>query len=134
MLSAALSQPIDVKAKLYENIAQALTGNRVVKVSAFCPHLQDVVKHAKNLQLTDDCTRADCHLADTEYALPRHCREDGKPLFLNSYQSLRRSKFAVGALFWQKGRPTLIFLRKRLEYLNIRLPSDFEHHIEERLW
>ena len=51
-------------------------------------------------------------------------------LFVTDYKLLKKYKNAVGAFYWKKGRPTIIFIRERVERKNISLPSSLEKYLE----
>jgi hypothetical protein len=54
----------------------------------------------------------------------------GVMLFMTTYGAYRSTPEAVGALFWQKGRPTLLFHRKVLQQRGLSLPKAL-HAYEE---
>jgi len=37
----------------------------------------------------------------------------------------------VGGFFWQKGRPNIIFLERRIKALHIQLPQDLQEFVDE---
>lgn len=57
-----------------------------------------------------------------------------KPLLTLDYGTLRDYPNAVGAYFWQKGRPNIIMIRARLDRERIRLPAEFDRYIEDSIW
>ena len=46
-------------------------------------------------------------------------------LFATKYSLLEENKDVVGALYWRKGRPQLLFILPRLKAYNIQLPDEF---------
>lgn len=57
-----------------------------------------------------------------------------KPALTLDYDLLRRYPYAVGAYFWQKGRPNIVMIRSRLEKVGIVLPPDFDRFIDNTIW
>lgn len=49
------------------------------------------------------------------------------------YSLLEKDDRIIGALFWQKGRPNLIFIRERMKRNNLTLSPEFDKYIEESL-
>ncbi len=81
-----------------------------------------------NLQVVNNCKEADIVLLSTLKDLPKGCKE--KILFGTKYKHLR-NKQVVGAFFWQKGRPNILFYEKRLQKQGIKLDASFKKYIEE---
>lgn len=52
-------------------------------------------------------------------------------VLVTSYALLKNNKRAIGAFYWKKGRPTIIFIRQRLKEQNIVLPSSMEKYYED---
>jgi len=50
------------------------------------------------------------------------------PDFATKYSLLEANKDVVGALYWRKGRPQLLFLLPRLKAHHIRLPDEFSNY------
>jgi len=77
---------------------------------------------------TYECSDADFVIVSTLDMLPQSC--DGKLTFTNKYRLFMKEDRIIGAFFWQKGRPNIIFGKKRLERENITLSADFQKYIE----
>jgi hypothetical protein len=54
-------------------------------------------------------------------------------LITTEYALSEKDDRIVGAFFWQKGRPNLLFLRGRLEKAHIILGREFDKYIEDEL-
>jgi hypothetical protein len=57
-----------------------------------------------------------------------------KPILVLRYDLLKLYPSAVGAYFWQKGRPNIVMIRPRLRRAGIHLSGEFERYIESTLW
>ena len=55
-------------------------------------------------------------------------------LFVTKYQLLKISEDVVGAFYWKKGRSQLLFIKKRLERHNIKLPTEYQNFMIDALW
>jgi hypothetical protein len=56
------------------------------------------------------------------------------PVLTLDYNLLKRYPNAIGAYFWQKGRPNIIMIRSRLEKAGIRLPREFDRFTDDTIW
>ena len=54
-------------------------------------------------------------------------------LITTEYSLLIKEPRVVGAFFWQKGRPNILFVRKRMQEVNITLGREFDKYIEDEL-
>jgi len=54
-------------------------------------------------------------------------------LFTTEYSVFKHNDKVIGAFYWQKGRPNLLFLRSRLKDSNLNLGTEFEKYIEDEL-
>ena len=54
-------------------------------------------------------------------------------LFVTDYHYLKDSEDIVGAFYWRKGRSQLLFINKRLEQQNIRLPKAYQNFMIDEL-
>ena len=53
---------------------------------------------------------------------------EDKPFFTSKYKTLKENKNAIGAFYWKKGRPNIIFVKSRLEYFELQLPQKFKKY------
>ena len=80
------------------------------------------------LNIVTECTKADIVILSTTKNIPSECKE--KILFGTRYSHLKNSN-VIGAFFWQKGRPNILFYQDRLEQNSIKLDSSFDKYIEK---
>jgi hypothetical protein len=59
---------------------------------------------------------------------PQQC--SNKPIFTNNYRLFKNFPQIIGAFFWQKGRPNIIFDAERLKEQNIVLDPSYDKYIE----
>jgi len=84
-------------------------------------------KYPRGLKIINTCCMADIVIISTIDNLPQQCQE--KIIFGTRYSHLKNPS-VVGAFFWQKGRPNILFYQERLEKKNIQLDSSFNKYIE----
>ncbi len=121
-----LADDIQLAIKIYSSIAYECTGkvNPKIYLHGDLGMLYDV----DSINRTHKCSDADFVITSTLKQLPPKCED--KIIFTNKYRLFQESKQIIGAFFWQKGRPNIIFDRERLKNQNIKLSNSFEKYIE----
>ena len=72
---------------------------------------------------------ADLILASKESSI---LNNPNKIIFVNNFYLLQKYRNnVVGGFFWQKGRPNIIFLERRIKALHIQLPQDLQEFVDE---
>lgn len=57
-----------------------------------------------------------------------------KHIFVLNYDLLETIPNSFGAFFWKKGRPNIVFIKPRLKEQLLKLSSELEPYIEEKIW
>ena len=117
---------IELESAIFNKVLTAVTAKERPKVYIY-QHNDSLEKYPGKLQLVKDCKDADIVLVSTLKNLPKEC--EGKILFATRYSHLLNPN-VIGAFFWQKGRPNILFYKYRLEEKNIQLDKSFEKYIE----
>ncbi len=96
-----------------------------------------MVEDIADLKLVDDDTYFElvqnCNQSDIILIKKNNKHEDcsGKPLvFATSYVGIKNYPESVGAFFYQKGRPNIIFNKKVLDKRDIKISQKFNKYIE----
>jgi len=89
---------------------------------------EKIRRFSDKLRLVRECGEADVLLLTGRVRLEGECRI--KPAFSLDRRLLMRWENCIGAFYWKKGRPNIIFLRERLKKLRIDLPSEYDRFIE----
>jgi len=89
--------------------------------------ISSLQKYPGNIKIVKKCEKADLVILSTTKNIPKECAD--KILFGTRYSHLKNFN-VIGAFFWQKGRPNILFYKKRLEKQNIKLNSSFDKYIE----
>ncbi|MCD6190081.1 MAG: hypothetical protein J7K14_00890 [Sulfurimonas sp.] len=90
--------------------------------------IESIEKYPGNLKIVTECKDADIIILSTTRDIPKECNK--KLLFGSRYSHLKNPN-VIGAFFWQKGRPNILFYQKRLNTHHIKLNSSFNRYIEE---
>lgn len=97
-------------------------------------HKEDITIYSNDTKLKlktiKDCQEAEAFVVNSISEIPTHCQSNKKIIFLTNYKEYKKTKDAIGVLFWQKGRPNLILNEKKIKELSIKLPEEFAPYIE----
>ncbi len=116
----------EIAIKIYLSIAKACTDKSDPKF-----YLHGTIKELRNnkaITAVYTCEEADFVVLSTMDQLPAECKE--KPLFATRYKIFMKNPETIGAFFWQKGRPNIIFHRESLEKHHISLGASYDRYIE----
>ncbi len=127
-ISSLLSSDIGrLQAKILSTIAHALVDKNSLNVCLDDKDLNSSRKYAKSLKFVS-CSKADIVFTSKVEDINMKCKTG--LVFATSYYLYRHSPMVVGAFFWQKGRPNIIFRKKQLEKLGIKLSREFNKYVE----
>jgi hypothetical protein len=111
--------------KIVEFVLLAI--DRDIKVYADESRKIELLKKSR-LKRVDNCSKASIVYASS---LPPQCRD--KPLFTDSYRTFRDSSNAIGAFYWRKGRPNILFLKPRLSKFNLKVSKKLRKYLLDEL-
>jgi len=126
------SKEIELEAKIISNIVQSLKFEHD-KVSLYIPQISETEKsiYSGYFNIASSCNDADFVFVKNEKTDNQLCNGNKKIFFTNSYDTLLKNKQFVGAFFWSKSRPNVVFVKDRLISNNIVLPDIYTKFIEE---
>lgn len=97
-------------------------------------HKEDITVYSNDTKLKlktiKDCKAAEAFVVDSISEFPTYCQDVKNIIFLTNYKEYKKTKNAIGVLFWQKGRPNLILNEKKIKELSIELPKEFDPYVE----
>jgi len=125
--SIVLASDIKLASSIFNAIAIDLTKKDKPKVYLH-ENIKSIQQYPKNLDIVKNCKIADIVILSTIKDIPSLCKD--KILFGTRYTHLK-DKRVIGAFFWQKGRPNILFYRDRLEKRYIKLDASFDKYIEK---
>jgi len=127
LISTIYSSDAKLASTLFNKIANAVTQKTNPNVYIYS-EIESIEKYPINLVLINNCSKSDIVFLSTIKNIPKEC--SNKILFGTRYSHLKDTR-VIGAFFWQKGRPNILFYRDRLEKNNIKLDSSFNKYIED---
>ncbi len=117
----------DIKVKIVVTIAHALVKSKNVKVDLNDKNFLYGINGKKgDVVFVKNCKKADIIITDSIKYIQKNCRN--KLIFVTNYRAYKTTPNAVGALFWQKGRPVIIFNKKVIRKKHINLPDQFKQY------
>ena len=126
------NKEIELEAKIISNIVQNLKlGND--KIFLYIPEISETEKNIYSgfFNIANTCSEADFVFVKNEKTSNQPCSGNKKIFFTNNYDSLLKNKQFIGAFFWSKSRPNIVFVKNRLVENNIELPEIYNKFIEE---
>ncbi len=127
-------EEIKIEVKILEKISIDIVKKTPVKVFVIGYNKNQIKKYAKRIVIVEDCNKADIIIAkEKSQILKTSCKKKIPGIALN-YSLLKENPNFIGALFWYKGRPNLVFISFRLEDFKIKLPGSYSRYIEEKIW
>ncbi len=120
---------IDLEAKIIAKIAKSSIKD---EVKLFIPNISDIEKnvYSKYFSLSDNCESSNFVFVKKRSDSTNLCSLDNKLFFTNNYRRLLLDKKFYGAFFWNKSRPNIVFIKRRLEENNINLPKSYDQFVE----
>ncbi|WP_156957501.1 hypothetical protein [Hippea jasoniae] len=119
----------DLKLRLLSSIAHIICSQREVKIYLADKSFIQLPQNKYNLRFIKNCSKANLVLTSTLSNLNSTCLK--KPIFVTDYgEYIHHKNLIIGALFWQKGRPVLLFIKKNLERFHVKLPPTYSSYTE----
>ncbi len=101
------------------------------KINVYIKCKNSTLKDNKHIKIVKEYKKADIVIIDHKTSLPGDCQV---PIFTLDYNLLKEYPEAIGAFFWQKSRPNIVFISPRLKKFHILLPKEFDEYIESKIW
>lgn len=127
ILSPLFSSEIKTASKIMEKISTVLIKKEITSVITNDTRNTEIVSLSKIMKNISSCTNADIIITHSKNI--QKC-DDKVLVFVTNYLAFKALPHAIGAFFYQKGRPNIIFREANLKKHNIILPSEFNKYIE----
>jgi len=82
------------------------------------------------IDVLPSCTDATL-IIDTKHNIVKGNECEAIPRLSNDYRLMVRKKDEIGAFFWMKGRPTIIFSKPRLQRFGLTVAPELQDYLEE---
>jgi hypothetical protein len=127
ILSPIYSSEIKTASKIMGKISSVLIKKENTSVLTNDARNEEIVSYSMKMKNISSCNNADMIITHTK-DIPKCDKE--VLIFVTNYLAFKALPEAVGAFFYQKGRPNIIFREENLAKYNIVLPSEFNKYIE----
>ncbi|ARU47704.1 hypothetical protein FA592_09665 [Sulfurospirillum diekertiae] len=123
------SKEIELEAKIISEIA---TSSLHEEIKLFIPNMSEMEKkvYSQYFTLTQKCETSNFVFVNKTVDRETLCDNTKRLFFTNNYRKLLSDDKYYGALFWNKSRPNIVFIKNRLDKKAIVLPSTFNQFIE----
>ncbi len=120
---------IELEAKIISKIAKSSMKD---KVKLFIPNISSMEKdvYSKYFTLVENCESSNFIFVKKAFDSKNFCSQKNKLFFTNNYRILLQDKRFYGAFFWNKSRPNIVFIKRRLEEKSIKLPKNYDQFVE----
>lgn len=120
---------IELEAKIIAKIAKNSIKD---KIKIFIPNISNMEKdvYSKYFTLADSCESSNFVFVKKAIDGKGLCSQNDKLFFTNNYRRLLLDKRFYGAFFWNKSRPNIVFIKRRLEEKSIKLPKSYDQFVE----
>ena len=119
----------DIDIKIWKRIIKDLSLEEY-KIYTVDEKLKDILCKIPGITIVEDCEVATL-IIESKKAVVKDSRCENIPRLSNNYRLLLTQPNEVGAFFWMKGRPTIIFSRQRLEKFGLKVDIELQDYIEE---
>ncbi|WP_457597456.1 hypothetical protein [Hydrogenimonas sp.] len=133
LVGAMAQEALDLQMRIIENLSHLLLRHEPAPRVYLGPSIE-LPEDRSGLTIVPvrDCMKAQILFVRQIDDSIASCLADGRRLlFTLSYREyLRHRDRAVGAFFWQKGRPNIILNGELLERLGVEIPRKYEKYVE----
>ncbi len=120
----------ELEAKIITKIAKDILHNKEIKL--YIPNMKPMDKeiYSRDINVVDSCEKANFVFIKSNSEID--CPNGTKVYFFtNNYRKLIKNENYIGAFFWSKSRPNIVFVENRLSKNNINLPKEYEQFVED---
>ena len=120
----------NMETQIIERIATSLFPQQKITAWGETADQKNMIRQSAKIKEASDSSDADLIIVSKH--LPQNLSSNCV-IITTEYTLLKKDERIIGAFFWQKGRPNLLFLRPRLQKANVKLGHEFDKYIEDKL-
>ncbi len=126
IISRTNEKDIKYEIKILEKIAEDITHKNKINVYVIGYDRKKIINFSNHFILVEDIQKADIVIVDK---YKRISELKNKIILTTDFNLLKEIPESIGALYWKKGRPHIIFIKERLKDYNIKLSDDYKRYI-----
>ena len=112
---------------IIERMLSSIVPQKNINVYVDNPELKKLLETSQIFTFQNDCSEADFIF------LPfKHKSKCDKPAIVFNFKEFRTTSNAIAVFFWQKGRPTIRFSSKRLNYFGLHVNGELVKFVSTR--
>lgn len=115
---------------IIEKIAASLFPSQKITAWGETADQKNMIQQSNKINAVENA--ADARLIIVAKKIPQNLFKNSI-IITTEYSLLEKDDRIIGAFYWQKGRPNLLFLRERMEKAHITLGHEFDKYIEDSL-
>lgn len=119
-----------IEAQIIDKIVVSLFPGQKITVWGETVDQKNMIKQSTKISRVESSSNADLIIVTKN--IPQNL-SDNCVIITTEYALLKKDERIIGAFFWQKGRPNLLFLRPRMQKANVNLGHEFDKYIEDEL-
>lgn len=119
-----------METQIIERIAASLFPKQTIAAWGETADQKNMIRQSEKIKEAVDSSHADLIIVSKN--LPQNLSSN-TVIITTEYGFLKKDERVIGAFFWQKGRPNLLFVRPRMQKANISLGHEFNKYIEDEL-
>jgi hypothetical protein len=118
---------IETASKIYDKLFYAVFEKTNIKVFVNDDEYKQMILSSKNLVLSESINMSDIVIVTSENDL---INIQDKVAFAIEKSLLEKNTNIIGAFYWNKGRPEIIFIKDRLAHYNLKITESFEKYVK----
>ena len=116
---------IETASKIFDKLFYAVLQKEEIFVFTKDEEYKKVFINSKYLKIVDNPIKCDIILANDKNDLKN---SNNKIVFTNEKELLEEQENVIGAFYWNKGKPEIVFMKERIEKNNLKLQEGFEKY------
>ncbi len=126
VISRSNEKDVKYEIKILEKIAEDITHKSLIKVYVIGYDKKKIKNFSNHFKLVEQIDDADIVIVN-KYKKIHQLRN--KIILTTDFSLLKEIPESIGALYWKKGRPHIIFIKERLKDYNIKLSNEYKRFI-----
>lgn len=119
-----------IAAQIIDRTVNSIFNGKRINTWGETPAHRQIIEYSTKMEATDDPNTAQFLIISTN--MPKNIAKNSI-LFTTNYELFTKNEQIMGAFYWRKGRPNLLFLRDRLKKADVTLGKEFDKYIEDNL-
>jgi len=94
------------------------------------PRMRLLLRDIRGIEVVERCEDATLAIETKDAPIPENRCKD-VPILTNCYRIFLKDRRTIGAFFWLKSRPTILFSAPRIERFHVDLDKEMQNYLED---